>query len=308
MSLFKGSGVALITPFNRENRVNFEKLRELLEFHVENKTDAIIINGTTGESATLSKQEKLEVIRFTVEVINGRIPVIAGTGSNNSAEALEMSMAAEELGVDGLLIVTPYYNKGNENGLYIHFKTIADLVGLPIILYNVPLRTGVNLSIDLLKKLAEVRNIVGIKEASGDIAYVAKIAREVPQLAIYSGNDDITVPILSLGGYGVISVAANIFPEEIHNMTEAFFTKDNDLATEMQLEYNKVIDALFLEVNPVPIKEAMNYIGYEVGGCRLPLGAMNKENKEKLHKILDEFFEEDEENGEEFDYYENGDI
>lgn len=290
MTLFTGSGVALITPFNEKNEINFEKLRELLEFHVENNTDAIIINGTTGESATLSEEEKLEIIKFTVDVIDGRIPVIAGTGSNNTEHALKLSIEAEELGVDGLLIVTPYYNKGNENGIYNHYKTIAENVKIPIILYNVPSRTGVNLSIKLLKKLAQIENIIGIKEASGDMSYTAKIAREIDNFDIYSGNDDITIPILSIGGAGVISVTANIIPDEIHNMTEAFFNKDTDKAAAMQLAYNELTDALFIEVNPVPVKEAMNYLGFEVGECRLPLGTMADENKKYLYEVLDKVF------------------
>lgn len=287
MALFTGSGVALITPFNDKNEINFEKLRELLEFHIANKTDAVIVTGTTGESSTMTDEEKLAVIKFSVETVNKRIPVIAGTGSNNTKHAVEMSIKAQELGADGLLVVTPYYNKGNENGIYNHYKLIAESVDIPVILYNVPGRTGVNLSINLLKKLAQIKNIIAIKEASGNISYAAEIAREVPELDIYSGNDDMTVPLLSLGGKGVISVSANIIPETVHNMTYAFFERDNDTARELQLKYNDLVNALFIEVNPVPVKEAMNFLGYNVGECRLPLGEMSEENKNTLHKIIE---------------------
>ena len=287
MTLFTGSGVALITPFNDKNEINFEKLRELLEFHIANKTDAVIVTGTTGESSTMTDEEKLAVIKFSVETVNKRIPVIAGTGSNNTKHAVEMSIKAQELGADGLLVVTPYYNKGNENGIYNHYKIIAESVDIPVILYNVPGRTGVNLSINLLKKLVQIKNIIAIKEASGNISYAAEIAREVPELDIYSGNDDMTVPLLSLGGKGVISVSANIIPETVHNMTYAFFERDNDTARELQLKYNDLVNALFIEVNPVPVKEAMNFLGYNVGECRLPLGEMSEENKNTLHRIIE---------------------
>lgn len=287
MALFTGSGVALITPFNDKNEINFEKLRELLEFHIANKTDAVIVTGTTGESSTMTDEEKLAVIKFSVETVNKRIPVIAGTGSNNTKHAVEMSIKAQELGADGLLVVTPYYNKGNEKGIYNHYKLIAESVNIPVILYNVPGRTGVNLSINLLKKLAQIKNIIAIKEASGNISYAAEIAREVPELDIYSGNDDMTVPLLSLGGKGVISVSANIIPETVHNMTYAFFERDNDTARELQLKYNDLVNALFIEVNPVPVKEAMNFLDYNVGECRLPLGEMSEENKNTLHRIIE---------------------
>ena len=283
MSIFKGSGVALITPFTKDDSVDFEKLGELLEYHIKNKTDAIIINGTTGESATLTDEEKYEIIKYSVKRVNGRIPVIAGTGSNNTKHAVELSKKAEALGVDGLLVVTPYYNKRNENGIYEHYKLIAENVNCPIILYNVPSRTGVNLSISLLKKLAEIKNIVAIKEASGNISYVGEIAREVPKLDIYSGNDDMTIPLMSYGGIGVISVSANIIPETVHNMCMSFLENNIVEAKNLQLKYNDLVDSLFIEVNPVPIKEAMNYLGYNVGHCRLPLGEMKEENKIKLH-------------------------
>lgn len=289
MSIFRGSGVALITPFTNDDRVDFEKLGKLLDYHLENSTDAIIINGTTGESATLTDEEKVEIIKFTVDRVNKRVPVIAGTGSNNTKHAIEMSKKANELGVDGLLVVTPYYNKGNENGIYEHYRLIAEAVNCPIILYTVPSRTGVNLSIKLLKRLSQIDNIVAIKEASGNISYAGEIAREVPELDIYSGNDDMTIPLMSLGAIGVISVSANIIPKIVHNMCMEFLEWDIERARTLQLEYNSLVDSLFIEVNPVPIKEAMNYLGYEVGKCRLPLGEMMEENREKLFQTIQNY-------------------
>ncbi len=286
MAIFTGSGVALITPFNEKNEINFEKLRELLEYHIANRTDAVIVTGTTGESATMSDEEKLAVIKFSVDVVRGRIPVIAGTGSNNTKHAVWLSQEAEKLGADALLVVTPYYNKGNESGIYNHYREIAENVKIPIILYNVPGRTGVNLSINLVKELSRLKNIDAIKEASGNISYAAEIARAVPEIDIYSGNDDMTVPLLSIGGKGVISVSANILPEIVHNMVMAFLNKDTDKARELQLKYNDLVNALFIEVNPVPVKEAMNFLGYGVGECRLPLGKMNEKNKEVLYEII----------------------
>lgn len=286
MELFTGSGVALITPFDENGEVNYSRLREILEFHVINHTDAIIVTGTTGEGSTLNDEEKISVIEFTVNIINNRIPVIAGTGSNDTRHAAEFSKRVEKLGVDGLLVVTPYYNKGNENGIYEHYKAIAEGVKIPVILYNVPSRTGVNLSIPLLKRLAQIENITALKEASGNISYVAEVAREVPELDIYSGNDDMVVPVLSLGGKGVISVSANIIPDISHNMTVSFLKGDVKKARELQLKYNDLVNALFLETNPAPVKEAMNFLGYEVGNCRLPLGVMEEANRRKLTDIL----------------------
>ena len=286
MAIFTGSGVALITPFDEKNEINFEKLGELLEYHIVNRTDAVIVTGTTGESATMSDEEKLAVIKFSVDVVRGRIPVIAGTGSNNTKHAVWLSQEAEKLGADALLVVTPYYNKGNESGIYNHYKEIAENVKIPIILYNVPGRTGVNLSINLVEELSKLENVVAIKEASGNISYAAEIARAVPELDIYSGNDDMTVPLLSIGGKGVISVSANILPEIVHNMVMAFLNKDTDKARELQLKYNDLVNALFIEVNPVPVKEAMNFLGYGVGECRLPLGEMSEKNKEILYEVI----------------------
>ena len=286
MELFTGSGVALITPFDENGEVNYSRLREILEFHVINHTDAIIVTGTTGEGSTLNDEEKISVIEFTINIINNRIPVIAGTGSNDTRHAAEFSKRVERLGVDGLVVVTPYYNKGNENGIYEHYKAIAEGVKIPIIMYNVPSRTGVNLSIQLLKRLAQIENITALKEASGNISYVAEVAREVPELDIYSGNDDMVVPVLSLGGKGVIAVSANIIPDISHDMTVSFLKGDVKKARELQLKYNDLVNALFLETNPAPIKEAMNFLGYEVGNCRLPLGGMEEANRRKLTDIL----------------------
>lgn len=286
MSIFRGSGVALITPFTEDDRVNFEKLGELIDYHIENSTDAIIINGTTGESATLTDEEKVEIIKYTVARVAKRVPVIAGTGSNNTRHAVEMSRVACELGVDGILVVTPYYNKGNENGIYEHYRLISEAVTCPIILYTVPSRTGVNLSIPLLKRLSTLKNVVAIKEASGNISYAGEIAREIPSLDIYSGNDDMTIPLMSLGAIGVISVSANIIPKVVHDMCIDFLNANIDNSKTLQLKYNDLVDSLFIEVNPVPIKEAMNYLGYEVGACRLPLGEMFLENKNRLYNVL----------------------
>lgn len=280
--MFKGSGVALVTPFNDDLTVNYEKMRELVEYHCTHKTDALIILGTTGEATTLTENEKKEIVKCCKEANQGRLPIIVGAGSNNTAEAVRMAKIYEELGVDGLLVVTPYYNKGNENGIYEHYIAIADGVKLPIMLYNVPGRTGVNLSINLLKKLSKHQNIVALKEASGDISYASEVARLVPELALYSGNDDMTLPLLSIGAVGAVSVLANIKPEVVHDMIEKYYNENIHEAKRLQLDYNGLVHALFIEVNPVPVKEAMNILGMKVGKCRLPLGDMYSENIAKL--------------------------
>ncbi len=280
--MFKGSGVAIVTPFNDQG-VDFDKLGELLEWHISESTDAIIICGTTGESATMSDEEKKETIRFTVEKVNNRIPVIAGTGSNNTKHSIELSQYAEEVGADGLLIVTPYYNKTTQKGLIEHYTAIADKVNIPIIVYNVPGRTGLNALPSTLFEMSKHPNIRGVKEASGNIAQVAEIARLVDDdFYIYSGNDDMVVPLLSLGGHGVISVVANILPKDTHNMVQFFLDGDIEASKELQLKMKPLIDALFIEVNPIPVKEAMNLLGMKVGPCRLPLTSMSNENREKL--------------------------
>lgn len=284
--MFKGSGVAIVTPFKEEN-IDFTKLEELLEWHIAEGTDAIIICGTTGESATMTQEEQKEAIKFTVEKVNRRIPVIAGTGSNNTKYSIELSQYAEEVGADGLLIVTPYYNKTSQKGLVEHYEAIANKVNIPIIIYNVPGRTGLNILPKTILELSKHPNIKGVKEASGDIAQVAEIARLIPEdFYIYSGNDDMIVPLLSVGGHGVISVVANILPKDTHNMVKYFLDGDTESAKRLQLKMKPVIDALFIEVNPIPVKEAMNIIGMSVGNCRLPLVPMAKENRDKLIKEL----------------------
>ncbi len=286
--MFKGSGVALITPFDENNNVNYDVLSKLIDFQIENDTDAIIICGTTGESSTLSLEEKKEVIKFTVEKTKKRIPVIAGTGSNSTSDAIYISKYAQSVGADGLLLVTPYYNKCTQDGLYLHYEAIAKNVNIPIILYNVPSRTGVNIETETLTKLSKIDNIVGIKEASSNISQIASIFSKVRNdFLVYSGNDDQILPILSLGGAGIISVLANIFPKDTHKICENFFEGNIDEARKLQLKYFDVIKGLFCEVNPIPVKEALNYLGYNVGKCRLPLCDMKKENKEYLLKNIE---------------------
>ncbi|WZL74469.1 4-hydroxy-tetrahydrodipicolinate synthase [Clostridiaceae bacterium 35-E11] len=278
MSLFTGSGVALVTPFMDE-KVNFNKLEELLNWHVEQGTDAIVICGTTGEASTMTEEEQKETIKFTVDKINGRIPVIAGTGSNCTAHAIEMSKYAEKVGAAGLLVITPYYNKATQKGLIAHFTAIADAVKIPIIVYNVPGRTGMNMHPATLAELAKHPNIRGVKEASGNIAQVAEIARLVPEnFYIYSGNDDMIVPLMSLRGSGVISVVANIAPKDTHDMVKKFIDGDIKGACDLQLQLKPLIDALFIEVNPIPVKTALNLMAFEVGPLRLPLTEMSDVN------------------------------
>ena len=288
MAIFTGAGVALITPMNDDGSVNYEKLRELLEFHVANKTDAIIICGTTGEASTLSDEEHLECIRFACEVINKRIPVIAGTGSNCTQSAIELSKEAEKSGVDGLLLVTPYYNKATQNGLKAHYKAIAKEVNVPIILYNVPSRTGTRLAPQTVVDLChEVPNIVGVKDATGDISEVAELMSLAKgTVDVYSGNDDQIVPVLSLGGKGVISVLSNILPKETHDMVASYLEGDVAKSCEMQLKYFDLVKALFCEVNPIPVKKALNLMGLEVGSLRLPLTEMEDANAKRLEEEM----------------------
>ena len=270
MSIFTGAGAAIVTPMNKDGSVNYNKLGEIIEAQISGGTDAIVICGTTGESATLSGEEHMECIKYAAKKVNKRIPVIAGTGSNDTAYAAEMSVDAEKAGVDALLLVTPYYNKTSQKGLIAHFTAIADAVSIPIILYNVPSRTGCKIEISTYKELSKHKNIVAAKEASGDIGFVAELAAET-DLDIDSGNDDQIVPIMSLGGKGVISVASNILPKEMHELTEYALKGDFKKAAEIQLKYLSLIKALFCDVNPIPVKEAMNLMGMEVGECRLPL-------------------------------------
>lgn len=284
--IFKGSGTAIITPFT-EDGINFEAFEKLLEFQIKNLTDAIIVCGTTGESATMTLDEKKELIKFAVQKSNGRIPIIAGTGSNSTKNAIELSKYAESVGVNALLIVSPYYNKTTEKGLITHFKEIANATSLPIILYNVPSRTGLNITPYVCYELSKIENIVAIKEASGNISQVAEIATLCKDnLNIYSGNDDQTIPILSLGGIGVISVLSNIKPKEVHNMVEEFLNGSIEKARKIQLETLELTKVLFSEVNPIPVKAALNIMGYNAGIPRLPLVEMTDEGKENLKKIL----------------------
>ena len=285
---FTGSGVALVTPF-KGLEVNFDALGALIEMHIAHKTDALIICGTSGEASTMPNEEHLEVISYALKKTAGRLPVIAGTGSNDTAHAVYLTEGAEKAGADGILSVTPYYNKANISGLLAHFRAIAECCSLPVILYNVPSRTGMSFSIPVLRELAKIENIVALKEASGSIGYTAQVAAEVPELYLYSGNDDMIVPVMSLGGKGVISVVANILPDETHDICERFLTGDTDGARRLQLDMLELINNLFIEVNPVPIKTAMRILGYEVGNLRLPLGEMSEENREKLAASLKKF-------------------
>ena len=289
MSLFEGAGVALITPFTNDYRVNYEKLEELIEFQIANKADAIIAAGTTAESATLSAEERLEVIKFCIERTKKRTLVIAGTGTNNTSLAVEFSKKSYEYGADIVMAVTPYYNKGNESGLIDYFTQIANSVKCPVIMYNVPSRTGVKLSLNVIKTLAAVSNIKAIKEASGDIGYVADIANIAPNLDIYSGNDDMVTPILALGGKGVISVTSNIIPRENHDMVMNYLNGNVAEAVKAQIKYIDLIRAMFIEVNPVPIKEAMNIMGFDVGPCRSPLGPLSDKNRDHVREIINKY-------------------
>ncbi|MEG0898927.1 MAG: 4-hydroxy-tetrahydrodipicolinate synthase [Oscillospiraceae bacterium] len=284
---FKGSAVAIITPFDKNGEINFDKLSELIEMQIENQTDAIVICGTTGESATLSDSEKISLYKFAVEVTAKRIPVIAGTGSNSTAHSIELSKCAEQCRCDSLLVVTPYYNKASQIGLVEHFNKIADNTNLPIILYNVPSRTGVNIAVDTYVKLSKHRNIVAVKEASGDISHIAKVAQACENsLYLYSGNDDQNIPILSLGGKGVISVLANVLPKETHNICKLWFEGEQDEARKMHFKLLKFMNNLFIDVNPIPVKEALNLLGLDVGGYRLPLTSMSAENAEILQESM----------------------
>lgn len=286
MSIFTGSGVAIITPFTKDG-IDFNKLEELLQWHIENKTDAIIICGTTGEASTMTEEEKKEAIKFTVDTVKGRIPVIAGTGTNNTAASISMSKWAESIGVDGLLVITPYYNKTTQRGLVAHFTAIADSVTIPLILYNVPARTGMNLAPKTLLELRNVKNIVAVKEASGNISQIAEIKAICgDRFDIYSGNDDQIIPILSLGGIGVISVAANIIPKEIHDICNLYLNGNTKAALDIQLGALSLMNALFIETNPIPIKAAMNLMGLNVGKVRLPLCEMSEDNLNTLKNAL----------------------
>ncbi len=287
--IVRGSIVALITPFLPNGEVNYEKLGELVDFHLQNQTDALLILGTTGESSTMSHEEDDEVCRYVVNRVAKRIPVWAGSGSNSTQTMLEKSKSFEKIGVEGLLLITPYYNKTNEEGMYLHFKTVADAVSIPCILYNVPGRTGCAISENNVCRLAKHPNIVGVKEASGDIGYAARIARHLSDdFVMYSGNDDMILSMMSLGCSGVISVLANVLPKETHEMIFDYLNGEPEKTRAAQLKYLELVNVLFAEVNPIPVKEALNMMGMEVGGYRLPLTAPSAATKERLQKAMKE--------------------
>lgn len=288
MAIFTGAGVAIVTPFHEDGSVNYEKFADLIEFQIAGGTDAIIVCGTTGEASTLSHEEHLDVIKYCVEVVAGRIPVVAGTGSNSTETAIYLSTEAEKYGVDGLLLVSPYYNKATQNGLYAHFKAVADSVKVPVILYNVPSRTGCNILPETVVRLCrDVENIVGVKEASGNISQIAHLAAIANGCVdIYSGNDDQIVPIMSLGSIGVISVLSNVAPKQTHEICQKYLDGDVKGSCRMQLEALELCDALFCEVNPIPVKKALNLMGMEAGPLRMPLTEMEDANAQKLEKAM----------------------
>ncbi len=284
-TLFTGAATALITPFNDEG-VDFLALGNIIDFQIENGIDALVICGTTGEAATMPDAEHLSVIDFSVKRAKGRVPIIAGTGSNDTSHCVELSKEAQNLGADGLLITTPYYNKATQKGLIMHYDKVLEKTNLPIILYNVPGRTGMSYSISTIKELAKDERIVGVKEASGNIEYTTELAKECPELDLYSGNDDMVVPILSLGGKGVISVLSNVAPKETHDLCAKWFAGDIAGSRELQFKYLELIKALFCEVNPIPVKTAMNMMGFNAGNLRLPLCEMEPANYARLEKAM----------------------
>lgn len=285
--LFEGCGTAIVTPFN-ENGVNYEEFKRIIENQIENEVDSIIVCGTTGEASTMTKDERKQTIKFVIDTVNRRAKVIAGTGSNNTKEAVEMSKYAESVGVDGILVVTPYYNKTTQKGLIAHYTEIAKSISIPIILYNVPSRTGVNILPETCLELSKIENIVAIKEASGNISQVAKIAKLCGEdLTIYSGNDDQIIPILSLGGKGVISVLSNVMPKYTHDMVKKYLNGQVKEACRMQLDVLDLINSLFCEVNPIPVKYALNLIGYDYGVPRLPLIELSDENKDIIRNTIE---------------------
>ncbi len=291
MAIFEGAGVALITPFLANGEVNYDKLEELLEEQISGGTDAIISCGTTGESSTMSHEEHMEVVRFTCQVVKNRIPVIAGTGSNSTREAIHLSEAAQEAGANGLLLVTPYYNKATQGGLIAHYTAVAQSVKVPILLYHIPGRTGVTMKPETIVSLCrEVPNIVGVKEASADFSAIAQIMNLADgKVDLYSGNDDQIVPLLSLGGKGVISVLSNVAPGQTHEICETYLKGDCKKSCELQLKAIPLIHALFCEVNPIPVKAAMNLMGKEVGPLRLPLTEMEPQNQKRLMQAMQEY-------------------
>lgn len=276
-TVFTGAGVAIVTPMNADGSINYDEFGRVIDFQINNGTDAIIVCGTTGESATMTDKEHVECIRYCVERVNKRVPVIAGTGSNDTKYAVDLSIEAEKLGADALLVVTPYYNKTSQRGLIAHFTAIADSVNIPIILYNVPSRTGVNIALDTYDVLANHKNIAAVKEASGNISAIAKIIEKCgDRLDVYSGNDDQIVPIMALGGKGVISVLSNVCPKETHDIAQLCLDNNVAEAAKLQIKYLDLCNSLFIDVNPIPVKEAMNLIGFKAGECRLPLLKMEQ--------------------------------
>ena len=289
MKKITGSIVALVTPFHQDGSADYGRLRELVDWHIENKTDAILVLGTTGETASTSLEEDIKTVNCVIEQVNGRIPVIAGSGSNSSEMQKHKSVIYSQLGADALLCISPYYVKSNEEGMYRHFMMSADAASAPIILYNVPGRTGCKISPEVVRRLSTHPNVMGIKEASGDMAYAMKIARYLSDdFVMYCGNDDITVPLLSVGASGVISVWANIMPREVHDMVTDYLEGRHEQALRTQLRYLDLINALFMEVNPIPVKEAMNLMGLRAGAYRMPMYPMAPENRAKLAKIMRE--------------------
>lgn len=287
-TIFTGAAIAIITPMNADGSVNYDVLGEMIDNQIENGTDAIVICGTTGEASTMTDEEHLECIRFAVERTAKRVPVIAGTGSNDTAYAVNLSRKAEAVGADALLVVTPYYNKATQRGLIAHFTAIADAVNIPLVLYNIPGRTGMNMEISTVKELSKHRNIVAVKEASGNISYAAKLIAECgDNIDVYSGNDDMIVPLMSLGAKGVISVLSHIIPKETHDMVQLCLENNFAEATKLQIKYLDLINNLFIEVNPIPVKEAVNMIGVNAGSCRLPLCDMTDEHKAVLRASLE---------------------
>ena len=285
----KGSIVALVTPFHSDGSVNFPQLEKLIDWHIENHTDAILILGTTGESSTMSHEEDDAVVRAVIETANGRVPVIAGTGSNSTVTMLEKSIRAEKMGADGLLIISPYYNKANAEGMYRHFATVADAVSIPSIIYNVPGRTGCSIPVDTVERLSKHPNICGIKEASGNMSYAMQIAHCLsPDFSMWCGNDDITLPLMSIGASGVISVWANVMPRQCSDMVHAFLDGRREEAVATAVKYLDLMNGLFMEVNPIPVKTAMNMMGLNVGPLRLPLYDMSEGNAAILRASLEE--------------------
>lgn len=286
--MLKGSIVALVTPFNEDGSVNFTKLGELLDYHINNNTDGIVILGTTGEASTLSFDEEAEIVKFSVERVNHRIPLIVGSGSNETEKAITMSKKYSEMGADYVLVITPYYNKTNESGLIKHFEAVADASKCPVIMYNVPGRTGMSISINAIEKLSKHPNICGIKEASGNFSYAMKVAKYLSDdFIMLSGNDDVIVPLMSIGAKGVISVLANIAPKQTAKICDLCLNNKFEEATKLSLDLLEFTNDLFLEVNPIPIKEAMNYFGFNVGGYRAPLDNMSAAQASKLHLEMD---------------------